>query len=175
MAFPLGPFPGVGCRPMGPFGPVERSPWPVRKKRRDLEAPDPCAPMQRYVSVAGVKDGLTVFADGLPSYEAKPSGTVLVTLMRSFTQLSCRDLPERPGHAGWPTPTPDAACLGAVQARLAVMLHGPRALDAREEIETVADAFLTPPMGFMRRAMLSVARRVERARAAWRGPGCSAR
>lgn len=140
----------------GPFGPVERAPWPVRRKPRDIESPDPCAPMQRYVTVAGAKDGMTVFADGLPQYEAQRNGTVLVTLMRSFTQLSRPDLAERKGNAGWPTPTPDGAMLGPVDARLAVLLHSPAALDERDEIERVAEAFLNPPVAFMRRSLLHV-------------------
>ncbi len=138
----------------GPFGPVERSPWPVRRRPRDIEAPDPCAPMQRYVTVTGVKDAITVFSDGLPQYEARADGTVFVTLLRAFTQLSRRDLPERPGHAGWPTPTPEGACLGPVHARLAVMLHDPSALDEPAAIEDAADAFLSPPMAWMRRSLL---------------------
>ena len=144
----------------GPFGPVERSPWPVRRKAREIEAPEPSAPMLRYVSVAGVKDALTVFSDGLPQYEAKADGTLFVTLLRSFTQLSRGDLPERPGNAGWPTPTPEGACLGAVHARLAVMLHDPEWLDERRAIEDAADAFLSPPMCVMRRALLHVPRGV---------------
>jgi mannosylglycerate hydrolase len=140
----------------GPFGPVERSPWAVRRHPKDIEAPDPCAPMQRYVSIAGVKDALTVFSDGLPQYEAKADGTLFVTLLRAFTQLSRRDLPERPGHAGWPTSTPEGACLGPVHARLAVMLHAPEMLDQREPIEVAADAFLSPPVAYMRRALMAV-------------------
>jgi alpha-mannosidase len=155
-AFPLGHSPAAVVAD-GPFGPVDRPAAPMRKRSRDLEAPDPCAPMQRYVSIAGVKEALTVFADGLPQYEARRDGTLLVTLLRSFTELSKRDLPERPGHAGWPTPTPGAATLGRVRARLAVMIHDPETLDEREPIESVAEAFLSPPIGFMRRWMQSSA------------------
>jgi alpha-mannosidase len=97
-----------------------------------------------------------VFTDGLPPYEARPDGGVFVTLLRSFDQMSRQDLPERPGNAGWPTPTPGARCLGPVFGRLAVMLHAPRALDTRGEIEAVAEAFLAPPIAFMRRALPAV-------------------
>ncbi len=138
----------------GPFGPVERAVQPVKKKSGDLEAPDPCAPMQRFVSVAGRETGLTVLSDGLPQYEARPDGNVFVTLLRSFDQMSRGDIPERPGNAGWPTPTPEARCVGPVHGRLAVMLHQPRALDTRDDIEAVAEAFLAPPIGLMRRALL---------------------
>jgi mannosylglycerate hydrolase len=154
-AFPLGER-TLRVSADGPFGPVGRSVQPVKRIPGDLEAPDPCAPMQRFVSVAGKKSGLTVFTDGLPQYEARPDGSVFVTLLRSFDQMSRGDIPERPGNAGWPTPTPEARCLGPVFGRLAVMLHDPRALDTREEIEVVAEAFLAPPVGFMRRALLDI-------------------
>ncbi|MFI5279245.1 MAG: glycoside hydrolase family 38 C-terminal domain-containing protein [Gemmatimonadales bacterium] len=152
-AFPLGER-TLRVSADGPFGPVERGVRPVKKKAGDLEAPDPCAPMQRFVSVAGRKAGLTVFSEGLPQYEARPDGSLFVTLLRSFDQMSRGDIPERPGNAGWPTPTPEARCLGPVHGRLAMMLHDPRALDTREGIETVAEAFLAPPIGCMRRALL---------------------
>jgi alpha-mannosidase len=152
-AFPLGER-ALRVSADGPFGPVERAVQPVKKKPGDLEAPDPCAPMQRFVSACSKQLGLTVFSDGLPQYEARPDGSVFVTLLRSFDQMSRGDLPERPGNAGWPTPTPEARCLGKVQGRLAVMLHDPRALDTRDEIEVVAEAFLAPPLAFMRRALL---------------------
>ncbi len=155
LAFPLGePLRRVVAD--GAFGPVERPLRPVRRRPGDTEAPDPCAPMQRYVSVAGASGGLTVFTDGLPQYEARTDGTVLVTLLRSFTQLSRRDLRERPGHAGWPTFTPDGAHIGLVRSRLAVMLHDPESLDARDALEAAADAFLAPPIGLMRRALLAL-------------------
>ncbi|MFI5207753.1 MAG: glycoside hydrolase family 38 C-terminal domain-containing protein [Gemmatimonadales bacterium] len=152
-AFPLGER-ALRVSADGPFGPVERAVQPVKKRAGDLEAPDPCAPMQRFVSVAGKRAGLTVFSDGLPQYEARPDGRVFVTLLRSFDQMSRGDIPERVGNAGWPTPTPEARCLGPVRARLALMLHDPFALDSREEIEAAAEAFLAPPIGFMRRALL---------------------
>ena len=154
-AFPLGER-AVRVSADGPFGPVERAVRPVKRKTGDLEAPDPCAPMQRFVSVAGKETGLTVLSDGLPQYEARPDGSVFVTLLRSFDQMSHGDLPERPGNAGWPTPTPEARCLGPVRGRLAVMLHDPRALDTRAELEATAEAFLAPPIGFMRRALLEI-------------------
>jgi mannosylglycerate hydrolase len=154
-AFPLGER-TLRVSADGPFGPVERAVQPVKKKSGDLEAPDPCAPMQRFVSVAGKGTGLTVLSDGLPQYEARLDGSVFVTLLRSFDQMSRGDIPERPGNAGWPTPTPEARCLGSVRGRLAVMLHDPRAIDTRDDIEAVAEAFLAPPIGFMRRALLEV-------------------
>ncbi len=97
----------------GAFGPVEReAARPARRRRGEREASCPTAPMQRWVVVGGRRGALAVHNDGLPQYEARPNGEVLVTLLRAFGELSRDDLPERPGHAGWPTPTPAGQCLG---------------------------------------------------------------
>jgi len=138
----------------GHFGPVERAVRPARRRAGEREAPAPTAPMQRHVSVAAGARALTVFADGLPEYEVRRDGTVLVTVLRAFGQLSRRDIRERPGHAGWPTPTPDAQCRGPFAARLGVLLHGAAALDTRDEIERAAEQFHAPPLAVMRRALL---------------------
>jgi alpha-mannosidase len=69
--------------------------------------------------------------------------------------MSRSDIPERRGHAGWPTPTPEARTFGAVHGRLAVMLHGPAKIDSRELLEAAAEAFLAPPIALMRRALLA--------------------
>jgi alpha-mannosidase len=95
-----------------------------------------------------------VLTDGLPQYEVRPDGTVLVTVLRGFGELSRADLPERPGHAGWPTPTPEAQCPGPFAARLAVLLDEPGVIDAPGAIESAADAFLAAPVALMRRALL---------------------
>jgi alpha-mannosidase len=142
----------------GQYGPVERRPAPARRARRagELESEYPTAAMQRYLSVAARTRGLTVLSDGLPQYEARSGGDVLVTLLRGCGELSRADLPERPGHAGWPTPTPEGQCRGPFQARLAVLLHPPSALDDLGPIEAAAEAFLAPPWAVMRRALLSI-------------------
>jgi len=112
--------------------------------------------MQRYVSTANGTRGITVLADGLPEYELKADGTLLVTLLRAFGQMSREGMPERPGHAGWPTPTPDAQCLGPFRASLAVLPHAERHLDDLVDIERVAEAFHAPPLAAMRRSLLAV-------------------
>ncbi|MFN8579750.1 MAG: hypothetical protein U0163_02050 [Gemmatimonadaceae bacterium] len=59
--------------------------------------------------------GATLFSDGLAEYEALEDGTG-----RSDAgpggELSRGNLPERPGHAGWPMTVPDAQSLGAIGA-----------------------------------------------------------
>ena len=56
-----------------------------------------------------------MFSDGLAEYEARDDA-IVVTLVRGVGELSRNDLAERPGHAGWPAPTPGAQCLGEFAA-----------------------------------------------------------
>ena len=123
--------------------------------------PPPTAPLHRYVSLFGTSGGATVFSDGLAEYEARDDGTVLVTLVRAVGELSRNDLPERPGHAGWPSPTPGAQCLGPFAARLAIMPHGTRSSPTLAAIEHAADDFLVPLTGFTLRSALRVPDPVE--------------
>ncbi len=155
IAFPLG-SPARREVADGPFGPVERTPGPRPASPAGVEQPARTAPMQRYVSVANGGRGLTVLADGLPEYELQPDGVLLVTLLRAFGQMSREDMPERPGHAGWPTPTPDAQCLGPFHARLAVLAHAETQLDDRVAIERAAEAFHAPPLAAMCRSLLAI-------------------
>jgi alpha-mannosidase len=103
--------------------------------------------LHRYVSLFGSGRGVTVYSDGLAEYEAESSGDVAVTLVRSVADLSRNDLPERPGHAGWPVPTPEAQMLGPFAAELAVFPHGPRMAETIDAIERTADDVLLPLTG----------------------------
>lgn len=139
----------------GHFGPVERTGTRQTGMRTgELEAASPTAPMQRYVSVGSGARGLTVLSDGLPEYEMAGNGTVMVTLLRAFGELSKEDLPERPGHAGWPTPTPDGQCLGPFAARLAVMPHDEQELASLGLVEREAARFHAAPFARIVRAVL---------------------
>ena len=158
-AFPLG---AAATREVadGVYGPVERRSGRRPAQPRGVEQAAPTAPMQRYVSVAARERGITVFGAGLPEYELRRDGTVLVTLLRAFGQLSRQDMRERPGHAGWPTPTPDAQCLGPFRARLGVQVHTGRALENFADVERGAERFHAPPLALMRRSLLDVPRPV---------------
>jgi len=129
------------------FGPVQRVPLVVTDDERHVESPPPTAPLHRYVSLFGSGRGVTVYSDGLAEYEAESSGDVAVTLVRSVADLSRNDLPERPGHAGWPVPTPEAQMLGPFAAELAVFPHGPRMAETIDAIERTADDVLLPLTG----------------------------
>ncbi len=76
------------------------------------ETPARTAPAHRFVAAARASRGLALLAPGFFEYEWTPAGELIVTLLRCVGDLSRGDLPTRPGHAAWPTPTPDAQCLG---------------------------------------------------------------
>jgi alpha-mannosidase len=136
------------------FGPVERVPLVVSERDARIEQPLPTAPLHRYVSLFNHRHGATVFSDGLAEYEAGGDGDVFVTLVRAVGELSRPDLPERPGHAGWPVPTPGAQCQGPFAAELAVMLHDTRTAATIDEIERAADDVLLPLTGASLRSAL---------------------
>jgi len=129
------------------FGPVRREPLVVPDDERRIEAPPPTAPLHRYVSLFGTGRGVTIYSDGLAEYEAERSGDVAVTLVRSVADLSRNDLPERPGHAGWPVPTPEAQVLGPFAAELAIFPHELRTPGSIDLIERTADDVLLPLTG----------------------------
>ncbi len=129
------------------FGPVSRERLLIGDEEAAVEQAPPTAPLHRYVSLFNVAGGCTVLSDGLAEYEARDDGSVAVTLLRAVGELSRNDLPERPGHAGWPAPTPKAQCLGPFEANLAFMLHGPRLPATIDAIERAADDVLCPLVG----------------------------
>jgi mannosylglycerate hydrolase len=153
LAFPL----GSPCRRVladAHFGPVERSAGHPRSPHGSLERPAATAPLQRWVALVGRGGALLAIGDALPQYEARRDGTLLVTVLRAFEELSLGDLPERPGHAGWPTSTPDARCLGPFAARLAVAPLSAGELDDPSRLDELADEVLAAPWSTMRRALV---------------------
>jgi 2-O-(6-phospho-alpha-D-mannosyl)-D-glycerate hydrolase len=138
---------------------------PQRRVRREydpadypLEWPVTTAPMHRYVSVPHAGGtGMTVMARGLFEYELLADGRLAVTLFRSVGELSLGDLPARPGHAGWPAPTPEAQELGPFRREFAIT---PLACDlddppsAWASLERCVEAFHAPLAGQMLRANL---------------------
>ena len=138
------------------FGPVERRAIVITEKDREMETPPRTAPLHRYVSRFENGRGITLFSDGLAEYEAADDGRLWVTLLRAVGELSRNDLPERPGHAGWPAPTPAAQSKGPFAAELAIMLHGDRTPDVVDTIERAADDVLLPLRGTTLRDALTV-------------------
>jgi alpha-mannosidase len=127
---------------------------PVRRERLEIADADarmehvvPTAPLHRYVSRYSANAGATIYSDGLAEYESFDDGAVAVTLVRAVGALSRHDLPERPGHAGWPADTPLAQSIGPYSARFAIALHGPDSAAQRDGVERIADDVLLPLVG----------------------------
>jgi alpha-mannosidase len=148
-------MPGATVVADAAFGPVERKTIAVTEEDRRMEAPPATAPFHRYVSLYSKSGGVTIHSDGLAEYEVDAEGIVWVTLVRAVGQLSRNDIPERPGHAGWPAPTPGAQSLGAFAARLAVHVHGARLPATLQEVHEESERFLNPLRGFTLRQSLS--------------------
>ena len=127
------------------FGPVRRE--PIVAPPESAEIPPPTAPLARYVTLTSQHRGATVYSDGLGEYEALGDGTVAITLFRAVGELSRNDLPERPGHAGWPAPTPEAQQQGAFAGCFAILPHGSRDDATIALIEHTADDVLLPLTG----------------------------
>jgi hypothetical protein len=138
------------------FGPVRREPIEPGVADLAMETPPATAPLHRYVTRFSDTDGLTVISDGLAEYESRNDGSLIVTLVRSIGKLSRSDLPERPGHAGWPVPTPGAQSLGAFAARFAILPHGPRLPETIDAIERAVDDALLPLVGTTLRSALQL-------------------
>jgi mannosylglycerate hydrolase len=103
------------------FGAVARPPVAVDPAQYPLETPVRTAPAHRFVAAASGTRGLALVAPGFFEYEWTSGGDLLMTLLRAVGELSRDDLPTRPGHAGWPTPTPLAQCLGPSRIEVAVV------------------------------------------------------
>jgi hypothetical protein len=129
------------------FHPVVRAPLAIPAVDAHMERVVPTAPLHRWVARFTAEEGATIFSDGLAEYEALPDGAVAVTLFRGVGVLSRHDLPERPGHAGWPAATPSAQSRGSFSARLALSLHGADTPATRDGIERLADDVLLPITG----------------------------
>jgi Alpha-mannosidase len=129
------------------FHPVVRTVPEVPAAEQRMERVVPTAPLHRWVSRYDDGGGATLFSDGLAEYEDLNDGVLAATLLRCVDELSRPDLPERPGHAGWPAAVPDAACIGSYGASFALALLGARTAADRDAIERLADDVLLPITG----------------------------
>ncbi|GLC27647.1 glycoside hydrolase family 38 C-terminal domain-containing protein [Roseisolibacter agri] len=138
---------GATVRADAAFGPVVRTPVAIPPEERAMETPPPTAPLHRWMWCDGATHAATLVSDGLAEYEVRDDGTMLVTLVRAVGELSRPDLPERPGHAGWPTPTPGAQCPGSFEATLAVAVYTRWSDATAAHVERLADDVLLPLVG----------------------------
>jgi len=134
---------GVPALAGAAFGLEPRLPVTADPAEFPLETPVRTAPAHRFVAAAEGKRGLAILAPGFFEYEWTPGGDLLVTLLRAVGQLSRGDLPARRGHAGWPTATPGAQCLGPERIELAIVPVSAEDLERGDRItEHWEDAFL---------------------------------
>ena len=143
------------------FLPVARVPLSTSASDDAMEHVVPTAPLHRWVARHSADAGAALVSDGLAEYESTTDGGIFVTLVRAVGELSRADLPERPGHAGWPTSTPGAQCIGPYEARFALQLFGADCLEVRDEIEHFAEDVLVPLAGETLRSNLLDPRRSE--------------
>ena len=129
------------------FLPVTRTPLQITESDAAMEQVVPTAPLHRWVARFASSGGATLVSDGLAEVESGSDGSLAVTLVRAVGELSRADLPERPGHAGWPAPTPGAQCIGPYEAQFALQLFPPDSPDVRDEIERFAEDELLPIVG----------------------------
>ncbi len=126
------------------FGPVRRD--VITAPAHSAEAVPYGMPMHRWVMHTNAMFGATMIADGLADAHVHDHRLAL-TLLRGTGELSRNTVNERPGHAGWPVPTPGAQCLGAFSARTALYLHGPMSDDLLSRVRDVCDDVLLPLVG----------------------------
>src|SRR5207248_727068 len=106
---------------------------------------------------AGGPRGIALLAPGFFEYEWTAGGDLVYTLLRCVGELSRGDLPTRPGHAGWPTATPLAQCLGQSRIDLALAPVSQAELERGDVLPALwEDAFL-PLRGFWLRDAVDLA------------------
>lgn len=126
------------------FHPVFREALDIEPEDAAMEMVVPTAPLHRWVARVSPMQTAVLVSDGLGEYESMADGSVCVTLVRSVRELSRSDLPERPGHAGWPAETRHAQCIGRFDATFAIQCFGPDSPEVRDAIEVFAEDALLP-------------------------------
>src|SRR3989441_9820864 len=138
------------------FGSIVRAPLSSRAADYALETPVATAPAHRFVAAAVGRRGLALLAPGFFEYEWTAAGDLVVTLLRAVGELSRGGLGTRPGHAGWPTATPLAQCLGTSRVELAIVPVSQAELERGDAVAALwEDAFL-PVRGFWPRDALDL-------------------
>jgi len=139
---------GVPAVAGAPFGSVARPAVVIRAAEYPLETPVATAPAQRFVAVADGRRGLALLAPGFFEYEWTRRGDLVLTLLRCVGELSRGDLPTRPGHAGWPTATPEAQCLGTSRVELALVPVSHAEVERGDVIPSLWEDVFLPVRGF---------------------------
>ncbi|MEP6571586.1 MAG: glycoside hydrolase family 38 C-terminal domain-containing protein [Gemmatimonadota bacterium] len=144
---PLG-LAGVEALAGTQFGQVRRPPVVCDPADFPRETPVVTAPAHRFVTAAVESRGLALLAPGFFEYEWTSGGDLLFTILRAVGELSKPDLPTRPGHAGWPTPTPLAQCLGVTTFSLGLCTVNGAALASGHGLPGIWEDAFTPIESF---------------------------
>src|SRR5574341_51090 len=141
-------LPGVAAVAGAQFGAIVRPAATIDAEAYPLETPVATAPAHRFVAAADGGRGLAVLMPGFFEYEWTSAGDVLLTLLRAVGDLSRGDLPSRPGHAGWPTATPLAQCLGRCRVELALVPITQAEAESGDAIPRAWEDVFLPVRGF---------------------------
>jgi alpha-mannosidase len=107
--------------------------------------------VHRFVVAAAGSRGLALLVPGFAQGEWTATGDLFLTVLRAVGELSRDNLPERPGHAGWPTPTPLAQECGPHTVELAVTPINEAAVRHPHQLERLwEEAFLPLQAVFIR-------------------------
>ena len=88
--------------------------------------PSPTQFQRNFVALSDGKRGLAILNKGLPEYESRSDGTIVLTLLRSVGWLSQDDLTTRKRQAGPIIAVPDAQCIREHKFKYAILaLAGP--------------------------------------------------
>jgi hypothetical protein len=137
----------------GPLGVVMRPATPTVRQESGEELVLPTEPLHRQITILNSAGAATIFSDGCGEYQYEKNGRVSVTMVRATGELSRHDLPERPGNAGWPTPTPLAQELGGFTCRFGWMAQSGNSWSSvAHVVEKAADDFLHPIRGITLRS-----------------------
>ena len=130
------------------FGALRRA--PVRFDARDFadETPVATAPVHRFAAAARGRRGLALLLPGFAEIEWTNGGDLLLTLLRAVGRLSREDLPTRPGHAGWPEPTPLAQCVGRQVVELALVPVDEAAVERPDRLAELWEEAFLPVQAF---------------------------
>jgi hypothetical protein len=139
------------------FGPVVRTTLNQAAATAPLEHPPSTMPLHRWLTTHNATGSATLISDGLAEGECT-NGQLGVTLLRAIGQLSRANLPERPGHAGWPVDIPDAQSIGPFRARIGLLLGDVWSDATHDDIRDAVDDMLLPLTGDTWRDLQTTAR-----------------
>jgi len=130
------------------FGSMRRGPVQLPEKPGAIERSVTTAPAHRFVAAGDGNRGLAILAPEFFEYEWSPAKEISITLLRAVGEFSRDVLDERPGHAAWPEPTPDAQEPGRHTINLALTPLPDGDLASPGRLERLWEEICLPVQGF---------------------------